>query len=56
MALTRLKNDRQETAKTIVRVDNTRKDERGRPGFAAGEMKLRCCGRVRTRIRAGLGE
>jgi hypothetical protein len=35
-----LKNDRQETAKRVVRVDDTRKDERRRPGFAAGEMKL----------------
>ena len=40
MAWTHLKNDRQETTKANVRVDNTGKDERGKPGFAAGEMKL----------------
>jgi hypothetical protein len=40
MAWTRLKNVRQETAKTVIRVDDTRKDERGRRGFAAGEINL----------------
>lgn len=36
-------------------MDDTRKDERGRPGFAAGEMKLWCFDRVRARIRAEEG-
>jgi len=55
MAWARLKNDRQETAKAMVRVDNTRKCDRARPGTAAGEIKLWCCDRVRTRIRADAG-
>jgi hypothetical protein len=36
-------------------VDNTRKNEIGRPGFVAGEMKLWCCDKVRTKIRADAG-
>jgi hypothetical protein len=32
--------DRRRAATTTARVDNTKKDERGRPGFAAGEMNL----------------
>jgi len=55
MAWTLLKNDRQETAKANVRVDNTGKDERGRTGCGFAEIKLRCCDRVRTRIRADAG-
>jgi len=40
MAWTHLKNIDRRRPKQIFRVDKTRKDERGKPGFSAGEMKL----------------